>query len=454
MSTCIDRDPAVVRPIGLHQKPRRRLTVWLLIGLSFLAAALFVTRGPLRAVSNSYDLILVYPASRAWLVGSNPYHAADLERVLTQSVADPADRPDRKQDPSLYPPATFVLMTPFAVMQWPAVKFAWMVANLGFLMLLVLSAMRLAEFKLTDTGGWLLAISLLGFGAVHTGFASAQLGLASTALITLGLASAMAGRQIGAAIALGLATALKPQMGALFFLCFVVGRQWKALGVGVALGLAILAVGGLRLQVAGHHWVHDILWSLRTFSAGGQGDPSAANANQHQLVNLASLLHSFLDSRVAVKVIVWACVAATIAWSWASVRKVHDRESKVLFAGVLSLVTLLMAYHRYYDAVLLAIPFAWCLGRLSTPSRGWAQAALVLMVPLSVSGVAALNAWAGRGWIPPSLSDQWWWDGLVMTHQVWLLCGLTVCLSSALWCSSRVRRSHLDGAEVNSNGDP
>lgn len=443
MSASSDRIPIPPRPLGLHQKPRRRLTVAALICLSLMAAALFVVRGPVRAVQHSFDLVLIYPASRAWLIGSNPYNSADLDRVMTQSVSDPADRPTRQQDPSLYPPATFVLMAPFAAMKWPAAKVAWMAANLGFLLMLVLGAIRLAEFKLTDTGTWVLAICLLAFGAVHTGFASAQLGLASTALIVLALVNSTAGRQIIAATALGLATALKPQMGALFFLCFVVDRQWKALAMAVGLGLAVLLVGGLRLQAAGYDWVSDLLWSVRTFSEGGQGDPSSVNMNRYQLVNLASLLHSFLDSRIAVKAIVWTCVAAATAWSYTSVRRLRDRESresKLLFASVLSLLTLLMAYHRYYDAVLLALPLAWSLARLSSWPRRSAQVALMLLIPLSVSGVGALNVLIRKGWIQPRVSDQWWWGGLVMAHQVWLLCGLTVWLLLVLWRKSRAPR--------------
>jgi hypothetical protein len=89
----------------------------------------------------------------------------------------------------------------------------------------------------------------------------------------------------------------------------------------------------------------------------------------------------------------------------------------------------MVAYHRFYDAVLLLIPLAWAISAIAqrrTVAAAWGV--LLLMVPFFLNAATVLKVMEQRAPLPAWLLDQWWWNTLVLPQQAWALLGMAVLL--------------------------
>src|SRR6185503_18584336 len=117
----------------------------------------------------------------------------------------------------------------------------------------------------------------------------------------------------------------------------------------------------------------------------GQGDPTTANPMRHQLLNLHVALHSFIENRMTVSLLVLLACAALASlffrfWIW----NFEERRNDLLLAfSMVSVLTLMVVYHRFYDGVLLLFPLAWAIGAVAKRGRdavpGWCV--LLFLVP-------------------------------------------------------------------------
>ena len=63
--------------------------------------------------------------------------------------------------------------------------------------------------------------------------------------------------------------------------------------------------------------------------------------------------------------------------------------------------------------------------------------ALILMAPFAVPGAWMLESMQNAGRLPHYLTAAWWWDPVVMSHQVWALLLLAVLLLGVMWQQQR-----------------
>lgn len=109
-----------------------------------------------------------------------------------------------------------------------------------------------------------------------------------------------------------------------------------------------------------------------------------------------------------------------------------DGAQHLLPLSALVVISLLPVYHRLYDASLLAFPLAWSLTDLSGRIRTLSNFTFCLLLPFLVPGGTVLEQIQVRGYVSPAVQGSWWWNALVMPHQVWVLVILTVVLLEAM----------------------
>ena len=119
-------------------------------------------------------------------------------------------------------------------------------------------------------------------------------------------------------------------------------------------------------------WLANLSWLSRP---GRINDPSLQNPDRFSLINLRyprsspivyRALVQFMTLRVlgvAALALVWLCPGG-------------DPHPDLRALAVVAVLGLLVAYHRYYDAVLLASPITWACSVIGTPR--WRQGVLVL----------------------------------------------------------------------------
>jgi hypothetical protein len=352
-----------------------------------LAAALFFVRGPLRAVRDSADFGIVYAASRVWVEGGDPYDASAVARARVESGLPRFDDPSATRTP--YPPATFPLLAPFALLPWRAASAAWLVVTLGVVALAGAAIVRAAPRE-----PWLMAAFVLAFAPLHTGIAKGNVSIAAAMLVILG--------------ATGVSAALKPQIGAPFFLVDLLARRWRSLAIGIAVAGALLAVGVIRTRHAAPQWLAELRANYVSLAQpGGLNDPSPANPYRYHLINLQAAGVNDLIAFGIAGLLLAAFVAGAL----------RRRPDRLLACAAIGAIVLLPLYRRFYDAALLlpAVPWAWRLENVRQ------RITFVALFAFLVPGAALLHTLfpAEKGFL---------WNTIVVPHASWCTLAIAVCI--------------------------
>jgi hypothetical protein len=419
----------------LQQKETRRqriIKTFCLI-LLFGTLAEFLARGPLRAVSVSSDFAVPYLAARAWRNGGNPYDHEALDQIWQEAGGEQGKKPVKTTTPSVYPPTTLILLAPLTFWSWKAARYGVLIINTAFIILVIRLLLSIARFGERDWRAILFWAIALGFAPLHTGIALGNLAVPSVSLALLAVWAGLTKKDSIAGLLLALALSLKPQIGGIVWLGYVLQRRWRicAIAAAASLMLALIAIG--RLELGQVDWVNSWASNYHVFVAEGRSnDPTASNVSRHHLLNLQWLLHTFLEQRWLVNLLVLGFVGSQFAILWATNNKRDERENDLLFFSSLIVLGLLASYHRFYDATLLILPLLWSLIAWSGLQKKAARLSLLLISPFLVPGAVILKELIGSGYLPRDWESSWWWNSLVMPHQVWLLAGLSICLTYAL----------------------
>jgi len=319
---------------------------------------------------------------------------------------------------------------------WPAAKVVWMLVNLAALVVAVWGAGRFAGLRWREPAMWVLLIAALLFLPVHSTFRQGQPALLAAALIALALL--VRGRKTPGwtcewfgGLMVVLAAALKPQLGFLFVLYELYRLGWR--------GRAVMVGGGAAVGLASLAWLwwHDIAWlewwrgNLDAFAHGGAGDVTAANPYRYQMLHLQPALTIQLGSSAAAQAVSLLALGIIAVWGLRQFRSATDRDK--LTVNLLCILTLLMAYHRNYDAVILIIPMAWIIARLRERRDRLSWTIFALSLPILTGSATAVYALMKQKGMVPATDSVWWRDTLLV-HTPWALLALAVVFAVGVTC--------------------
>jgi hypothetical protein len=218
-------------------------------------------------------------------------------------------------------------------------------------------------------------------------------------------------------------------------------RQWKTLGTTAAGTLLLAGVAGSRLQLAGVPWFTSYLNENKRLVAGDPLDSfTAVNPNRFEMVNLQVLWYAITKhERLASEFAFGITVLLLLVLAVIMLRQ-HFSALSSLEASAFAAICLLPVYHRFYDAALLALPLYWALSTTSPNANFYRKAALLLLVPFAFPGAWALESLQNAGRIPEFLTNRWWWEPVVLAHQIWAILLLALVLVAANWQLSRPER--------------
>lgn len=324
----------------------------------FISALVMFALAGARVIQASNDFVPVYTGARCLLHGCNPYDTSQLEQQFYAAGGHAAELPSWQIDVPVYPPSTFLVLSPLALLRFPVARVLWFLLN-GCLLV---TAARLIQEMSPPQHRWLTTILVSYFViTAEIVLVLGQPAVFAISLLIIGSYLFLRGRflSVGGLLLL-LSLAVKPQIGGLIVLYLLIRRvHWRYAAMAMAGAGAVLLSATLIL---GHHprsaaWASTLRANLSaTLSPGGSADPRPENQQAIGDLNLQSLTSIVFPEAHTFNAVAYSVFLALLALGTLVVlRASASRETHFISLAALSVLTLMPVYHRFYDTRLLML---------------------------------------------------------------------------------------------------
>ena len=413
----------------------------LVLLLLLVSLAEFAVRGPVRLLHEGMgwnDFLSPYIQARAWVHGENPYSAESLIKWW------PADNPRppfvdanaavgklemRQGMPSPYPISSLVLVSPFTLLSWPIALVLWTAISIAALISATFALLAVCGCHLSELNSQVFLAAMFALAPLHTGFATANPAMLAVSLVVLAIWATHSRREIIASSLLAGAICLKPTVAGGLLLYYLLRRRWSVVVITCAI-VAVVSMAGVQ-RLAEVSWLPSYLENgRRMFGSGSVDDFSRASVLRFNLINAQVFFACIFTTDSTANLFARVLGVVLLGfWIWPCAR--WRSSTGLLEISAISLLSLVVVYHRFYDATLLILPLAWSL--LLVRKRLVVLVILLTIAPFFVPGPTILLDLASSGYIPHSITNSWWWNAIVLPHEVWDLMLVTVLLLYFIW---------------------
>jgi hypothetical protein len=337
------------------------------------------------------DFQAVYFGARCLLQHHNPYSVNELAAVYAAAkneVPLPTERQRKLVELYVNMPTSFVIFAPFEFLPLRLAQIAWMLLTATSL---VLSGVLF--WGLCSDRAPVLSACLIGFLLVNCEYVFST---GNTGGLVVGLALVatwcfLEERFVLVGIlCMSVSLAIKPHDGGLIWLYFLMSggiHRKRALQVlTVTIFLGILAV--LWLSLIAPSWMNDWQTNLTAISQRGSFNdpgPTAVVANSFaKVISLQAVFSVFRDDPKFYNAATYVvCVPLLLVWLIVTLRSRSSREKDWLALAAIVPLTLLVTYHRVYDAKLVLLTVPAC-------AMVWARGGPVRWIALGLSAAGVV----------------------------------------------------------------
>jgi hypothetical protein len=367
-------------------KSRRDGLCFLMLGIMMFV--LFGSALRFIATDSMADFRVVYSGAKCLLQHGDPYKQSDLQSFFHTEYGEPSlASAQRRKSETLYVnlPSTILFIAPFAMLPYGPASVLWMI--------LTIASLILAAFLIWDIGAKYAPIISGGLIGLLLASSAIVLGNGNPAGIVVGLCAIavwclLKQRFVPAGIlCLAISLAIKPHDAALVWLFFLLAggihrkRALQTLAVTIGLGLAAT----MWVSHLAPHWMPEMRSNLAEISArGGNNDPGPAGPTSKSrtpevITGLQAVVSVFQDDPHIYNPASYIfCGTLLLVWSIATLRS-HNSPALTWFAlAAVASLTLLVTYHRAYDAKLLLLTVPAC-------AILWAEGGAIAKVALLVN---------------------------------------------------------------------
>ncbi|MGA2886488.1 MAG: glycosyltransferase family 87 protein [Terracidiphilus sp.] len=314
------------------------------------------------------DFRAVYYGTRCLLQHHNPYNVSELESVYR---ADGGERPSESfeahQAVTLYVnvPTTFIFVAPLALLPWGPAHVLWVTFIAGIFIVAGLLMWNLGALYSPNVSLLLTCVLLANCEGIFCA--------GNTAGIVVGLCVVavwcfVEERYVPAGIVcLAVGLAIKPHDAGLVWLFFLLAggvyrkRALQTLMITAALGLSAF----LWVSHVAPHWMQDWHSNLSVIAApGGINEPGPASLTGRgpaMVIDLQAAISIFKDDPRFYNLVSYLVVGALLlAWSLRTFRsRISQRGAWLAMAAIVP-ISMLVTYHRPWDAKLLLLTVPAC----------------------------------------------------------------------------------------------
>jgi hypothetical protein len=392
-------------------RTRRIALAWIL-----LTGGISIVWGSSIGPANGWvDFRAVYYGTRCLIEGHNPYNVSELESVYR---ADGGQRPsetiEAHQAVILYVnvPTTFLFVAPFAMLPWGLSHWLWIIFTAGVYLLAAMLAWSLGARYSPKVSLFLVCILLINSECLFVG--------GNTAGVVVGLCVVAVWCFIeerfvlAGVLCLAVSLAIKPHDAGLVWLYLLLaGAPYRKRALQTLLVTALLGLSAfLWLSHVAPHWIADWQSNLSAINApGGINEPGPASltgSSASTVVDLQAAISIFRDDpRFYNPASYLLCGVLLLAGAARALRSRFSLPNAWLALAAVTALTMLVTYHRPWDAklLMLAIPACAVLWAEGGPARWPAllitTAGLVFTadIPLAILSILAKDLHIGRAGI-------------------------------------------------------
>lgn len=403
----------------------RRVFGLILVALLLtLSLAKFIYQDVRRLAYPVNDLTTPWVSAKAWTHGQNPYgDSPELAKIWADTRTTPQNGCTDyvcilSRFPMAYPPSALVLLAPLGTLHWSTAVYTCLAGSTVLFVAMLLLLVQRLQLPWSDPRKLFLVAFALAFAPLHSGIHESNLNTVIVACLCAAVVF-MATRPCLSGTALALAICLKPQVAFLFFAYPWLRRKWRTAFTALGVSAAISAVSAIWMSV--HHvaWLKGYLGALSAYSSPNSNSSFyAPGPGKFQLLNLQVIAYQLTHVPAisnAVSLALFALLALLAAFLIVS-RVSENNEAAGI--AIVSVLTLLPVYQRFYAAALLIFVMYWAVEHW--PERR-AKVALVLMSAL----LLPLASMTQQGRLAAFVEDHHldshlFWNLILMPHVIWI----------------------------------
>jgi hypothetical protein len=337
------------------------------------------------------DFRAVYYGTRCLLEHHNPYNVSELEGVYHAEGGErPSDTAAAHQAVVLYVnvPTTFIAVAPFAMLPWGPAHVLWVALTAGVFILAALLMWNLGASYAPSVSLFLIFILLVNCESIFVAGNTAGI---AVGLCVVAVWCFLRERFVLAGIlCLAFSLAIKPHDAGLVWLYFLLAegvnrkRALQTLLITAVLGLSAF----LWLSHIAPHWMQDWQSNLATISApGGINEPGPASLtgrSAFMVIDLQAAISIFRDNpRIYNPASYLFCGVLLLAWAARTLRSSFSRTRAWIAMAAIVPLTMLLTYHRPWDAKLLMLTVPAC-------AMLWAEGGPIAWMALLVNSAGLL----------------------------------------------------------------
>jgi hypothetical protein len=314
------------------------------------------------------DFQHIYYGTRCLLQHHNPYIESELESVYRAEGGErPSESIQARRIVTFYRnlPPTFLFITPLAMLPLGAAEALWMILTGG---VFILAAFLMWEIGASYAPGVSLLLICILLANAEVLFGSGNTAGIVVSLCVVAVWCFLQERFVPAGIlCMAASLAIKPHDAGLVWLFFLLAggvyrkRALQTLAVTVVLGVASI----LWVSHVAPHWMQGLHANLMATSVHGDlndpGPDSVTGRSVSMIIDLQAAVSVFRDDpRIYNPASYLVCGALMLAWSVRTLRSRFLQARAWLALAAIVPLTMLVTYHRSYDAKLLLLTVPAC----------------------------------------------------------------------------------------------
>jgi hypothetical protein len=343
---------------------------WVSLASLLLSAAISIVWGSSSALNRygTTDFRAVYYATRCLLQHHNPYNVHELERVVRDEGGErPSETIQQHQAVVLCInlPTTFLFVAPFALLPFCIAQVLWLALLAGSLVLVAILIWNLSESFSPVISVLLICIVLANSEGMFLGGNTAGI---AVSLCLVAVWCFLQNRfVVAAAFCMALSLAIKPHDSGFIWLYFLLagGVYRKRALQTLAITAMLILSAVLWVSHVAPTWMQDRQNNFAITAHGGINDPGPTSSvgfhNLDPVIDLQSVISVFRNEpRIYNSTTYLLCGSLVLFWALATLRFRFSSARAWLALAAIVPLTLLITYHRPWDAKLLLLTIPAC----------------------------------------------------------------------------------------------